>query len=43
MSPKVGKREFPYDKAGKKAAADWSKKSGKPIKSGKPMKSGKKK
>ena len=38
MSPKVGKREFPYDKAGKKAAADWSKKSGKPMKSGKKKK-----
>ena len=26
--PKVGKREFPYTKAGKKAAADYSKKTG---------------
>jgi len=33
--PKVGKKQFPYTKAGMKAAKEAAKKSGKPMKMGK--------
>ena len=31
--PKVGKRKFPYSKAGRKAAKSYAKKTGKRVKS----------
>ena len=31
--PRVGKRKFPYSKAGKKAAKSYAKRSGKKVKS----------
>ena len=35
--PKVAGKEFAYDKAGMKAAAEYAKKTGKPMKKAKPQ------